>query len=200
MENLEKLIILFANKKGGVGKSTSTSYAAHAAKNNGCDACIVDFDPESTLYKQSQKLSLNVPVYLGDAENIRNQLKDLDHKMIFVDTPPQSEIIINRVAMVADEVIIPISPTAFDLDRLKNTMNLVAEVEETRNKPLLSILITKYRVGVNSASDVLDLLEADSKEFPLLKSKIRMLDRYVHYTEPTYLEEYEAVLKELGII
>lgn len=194
-------IIVLANLKGGVAKSTSTNHFAHAAQANGLDSCIVDFDPNATLYSQGQRLELGVPVYRGNLEDIVKQLKEeIEHDYIFVDTPPNNGDVITRLCLVADEVIVPISPTGYDLDLLAHTTRLISEVEGIRNTPLLSILITKFRLNLNSAKEALDKLGTNMEKFPVLDNRIRLLDVYSKYQRPTKLDEYEDVLKELELI
>ena len=191
------MILSLVSKKGGVGKSTSALGIASAWHQNNRDVCIVDYDPDATLYKLSQKIDLGLPVIVGDAQNVHKQLKNLNHKYVVVDTQPQSEAIISRVAGISDEVLTPLAPSGFDLDRLQDTVAIVEEVEAMRDKPLLSVLITKYRSGVNRSDEVIALLE--SQELPVLKSKIRLLDRYAAYGRMDYTDEYKTVLEELEI-
>jgi len=40
----------------------------------------------------------------------------------------------------------------------------------------------------------------EKREVPVVEAKIRNLTRYEAFTAPVYLDEYQAVLKELGII
>jgi len=191
------MILSLVSKKGGVGKSTSALGLASAWAANKRDVCIIDYDSNATLYKLGQKLDLGLQVIQGDADNVRTQLLSLDHEYIVVDTPPQSNEIILRVSNVSDEVITPLSPSGFDLDQLKDTISIVEEVEQTRTKALLSILITKYRQNVKRSSAVPELLT--TQELPVLKSKIRFLDRYTDYGRMTYLDEYTAVLQEMEL-
>ena len=191
------MILSLVSKKGGVGKSTSALGIASAWQHNNRDVCIVDYDPDATLYKLSQKIDLGLPVIVGDAQNVHKQLKNLEHEYVVVDTQPQSEAIISRVSGISDEVLTPLAPSGFDLDRLQDTVAIVEEVEAMRDKPLLSVLITKYRSGVNRSDEVIGLLE--SQELPVLKSKIRLLDRYAAYGRMDYTDEYKTVLEELEI-
>lgn len=195
------MIISLVNKKGGAAKSTSALNLGCTLQNHGHDVCIIDFDPDATLYVMSQDVDLGIPVYFGDAQNVKTQIEDIQkkHKYIVIDTPPNDEAIIMRVSGVSDEVIIPLAPTGFDLSRLRNTVALIEEVESMRGKNLLSILITRYRKGVNSNDKAVEEIERHD-DLPLLKSRIRFLDRYTVYKRPEDTEEYEAVLKELEIL
>ena len=95
-------------------------------------------------------------------------------------------------------MIIPIAPTGLDVGRLLTTVNTVANVERMRGQPLGSILITRYRQRLLVAREILDELE--QRGMPLLENRIRQLTEYERFDTPTYLDEYEAVLRELEVI
>ena len=99
---------------------------------------------------------------------------------------------------LCDEVIIPLTPTSFDLNRLSSTLKAIAEAEQRIGKALASVLLTRYSSGLKMAKDIKLLLE--EKKVPLLDTKIRDLTRYTSFTTPKYLEEYQAVLVELGVL
>ncbi len=196
----DKTVISYVSKKGGVGKSTSVVHTAHALHAAGKNVCIVDFDPDGTVYKQSKKSELLVPVLAGKIKTVSKQINELEYDYVVIDTPPQDESLITRVAQVSDDVITPLSPTSYNLDRLLDTVTLVEEVEALKQKPLLSVLITMFRSNVNSGKTILEALGELPQELPILDSKIRLLDRYTQYEAPTYLDEYTDVLKEIGIL
>lgn len=194
------MVISLVNKKGGAAKSTSALYLACTLQNYGHKTCVIDFDPDATLFVMSKDVELGIPVFFGDSQNVKKQVEKLkeEYTHIVIDTPPNDEAIIMRVSGVSDEVIIPLAPTGFDLSRLKNTIGLIQEIESMRGKALLSILITRYRKGVKSNEEAIAV--AENNELPLLKNRIRFLDRYTSYQRPEYMEEYETVLKELEIL
>ena len=200
-ENTPKIILL-VNLKGGAGKSTSVNHLAHAAHARGIDSCIVDCDPNRTLYSMGERITLSVPVYkvnVDDASEFES-IQELKHTYIFVDTPPNNSEIIKDLALIADEVIIPVAPTGFDIDLLEKTVRQVAKIEKARQVALLSILIIKYRLNVNSSEVSLATLKQRAGEYPVLDSVIRQLDVYTKYQKPEKLDEYIGVLRELELI
>jgi len=199
-KNTESHKIGVVSKKGGVGKSTTTLYIAYVLLKAGKSVCVVDFDPDATIYKQSIKTDIGLDVFRGEPKQVAKQLQSLNYEYVVVDTPPQDENLITRVSLVADDIITPLAPTGYNADRLLDTISLVEEVETTRQKPLLSILITMNRPNVNSVKSILETLKEHEKDLPVLESKIRFLDRYGIYGNPEYLDEYTAVVKELGIL
>ena len=193
------MVLSLVSKKGGVGKSTSVLAFASTWLEEGHKVCIVDFDPDATLYKLSQKTDLNLPVLAGNLTDVKGQIEKLkkEYPHIVCDTAPEGEQIM-RLSGVSDEVITPLSPSGFDLDRLQETIKIVEEVEAMRGTPLLSILITKYRSGVNRSDTLIEVLK--QQELPVLDNRVRLLDRYADYGRITYTDEYRAILKELEIL
>lgn len=191
-------IIALVNRKGGTSKTTSAAYIAEVLKSAGKDVIGIDLDPDSSWLKLKAAGGLKYNVLQGNKGNIKEQVKQLRVRYVVIDTPPNDGEIIYEVAAIADEVIAPLAPTVLDVGRLATTLKTVASVEEMRNKPLTSVLLVKWRSNYNITKEVEEALK--EKNIPLLKSRIKDLVRYRQDDSPTYLEEYEAVLKELEII
>ena len=189
--------IALVNRKGGTGKTTSSIYIAAALSAAGKQVTGIDLDPDASWLKLKSSGNLNYSVVAGDRENLSQQVQDLDSYTV-VDTPPNDEAIIYKVCLLADEVIVPLQSSLLDLARFVSTINSVAEVEQTRDKPLASVLLTMWRDSYKISKEVEDTLK--STQAPLLQKKIRHLVRYKQDDAPTYLDEYEAVLKELEIL
>ena len=84
------------------------------------------------------------------------------------------------------------------MNRLATTLSAVSHVEKMRQKPLTSILLTRWRDNVTIGREVREMLE--QKRMPLLDQPIRLLIRCEGFILPRYLDEYEAVLKELEVL
>lgn len=189
--------ITLVNRKGGVGKTTSAAYIAMCFHEAGKPVTGLDLDPEASLIKWHQTGSLPYPVVKGDLINLSSQIAELDSAVI-IDTPPNDELVIRQTAEVADEVMIPLAPTAQDANRLAGTLSIVAEVEKERQQPLASVLVVRWIERRLLSQEFLEALEQE--QVPLLDSKIRNLSSYQSFAMPTYLDEYQAVLKELELL
>lgn len=193
----EKLIITLVNRKGGVSKTTSTAYIAMCLHEAGKQVTAIDADSDKSLLKWSEAVSFPFPVIDVDKDNLISTVESLDG-FIVIDTPPNDGEIIYAAAGIADEVIVPISGTGLDVNRLATTLSAVSHVEKMRQKPLSSILLTRWRDNVTIGKDVLEMLE--KKKLPLIDQRIRLLTRYEGFILPRYLDEYQAVLKELEVL
>ena len=190
-------IISLINRKGGVSKTTSSVYLAMCLHQAGENVTGIDTDPERSWLKWHAAGVLPYPVLEGDRDTLTKQAKGLDG-FVVIDTPPNDGEIIYKTASVSDEVIIPLAATALDVNRLASTLNAVADVEEMRNRPLASVLLTKWQDSLIISKEVEAALA--EQEVPLLDTRIRNLTRYQGFDTPAYLEEYRAVLKELEVL
>lgn len=189
-------VIALVNRKGGTGKTTSAGYLAQIFHNrNGVIG--IDLDPDQSWLKWHRSGVLPYTVLSGDRDDLHAQVESLSSNVVVIDTPPNDEAVVFKAAGVANEIIIPLAPTTFDVGRLATTMKTIADVERLRGTPLASILLTRWKPNLKVAQDVVALLE--ERKAPLLTSRIRQLTRYTEFTTPDYLDEYEAVLKELEI-
>jgi len=192
-----KTIIALVNRKGGTGKTTSSIYISAALSSTGKQVTGIDLDPDASWLKLKSSGNLDYPVLIGDRENLSQQIQNLSGYVV-IDTPPNDEAIIYKVCLLADEVIVPLQSSLLDLARFISTINSVAEIEQSRNKPLASVLLTMWRDSYKISKEVEDTLK--STEAPLLQNKIRHLVRYKQDDTPAYLDEYQEVLKELEIL
>lgn len=223
MANSSTKIITITNKKGGTGKTTSAMYIASVLRGFGVVVGI-DLDPEASwyhLHKLEGKDVMGYDLYQGeiieresDNENIESdytarlikKLQDLIDQVkkeckpnyIVMDTPPNSEAVSYASSMVADEVIVPLAPTVHDMDRFLTVSLTIAQVEQHRKKAISSVLLTKFKGNLNVSKEVIKF--AEEYRLPLLETKIRDLVAYKENIVPAYLEEYEAVLHEIGVI
>ena len=191
------MIIALVNRKGGVSKTTSSGYLAAVLKEAGRTVTGIDTDPEKGWKKWHDTGALPYPVITGDHKNLGVLVREIEGDII-IDTPPNDGEIIYKAALLADEVIVPIAATGHDVNRLASTLITVADIEQSRGKPLASVLLTRWRGGLTIGKEVLDALT--EREIPILDARIRHLTRYESFTAPEYLDEYRDVLKELEVI
>ena len=196
MSNKRKIFAL-VNRKGGVSKTTSAAYLAMCLHQSGRQVTGIDTDSEKSWLKWHSAGVLPYSVIEGEGSSLRHQIEKIKGDVV-IDTPPNDGEVIYKAAGLADEVIIPLAPTALDVNRLASTLNVVADVEGMRDKALGSVLLTKWRDGLVISQEVQAALEEE--EVPLLETRIRNLTRYQGFSTPDYLDEYKAVLKELEVL
>lgn len=192
------MVITLANRKGGTGKTTSAAYIAQCLHQAGQNVLGLDLDDEQSWKKWWDTGALPYPVrVLGKKDDIGSHLDAHDGPVV-IDTPPNDGEVIYKVSIRSDEVIIPLSATSLDLNRLISTLQTVEEIEKMRRKPLASILFTRWQGQHVLSQDAAAAL--GKRNAPLLDTRVRQLTRYAGFGTPSYLDEYEAVLSELGVV
>lgn len=122
-------IIAIVSQKGGSGKTTLSVNIASAAEAVGAIALIIDTDPQATASQWGAWRSDRAPEVIDSAPP-RIQVKVEAAKaqgatFIVIDTPPHADSAASRAVEVADLVLIPCRPSAFDLAAIKTTVSLV---------------------------------------------------------------------------
>jgi chromosome partitioning protein len=121
--------IAIISQKGGAGKTTLALHLAAAAQDSGRVALIIDTDPQATA-SQWAAWREDAPPEVIDSPPPRlaakvNAAKEQGAEVIVIDTPPHADSAARAAVEVADLVLIPCRPSAFDLSAIQTTAKLV---------------------------------------------------------------------------
>jgi len=122
-------IIAIISQKGGAGKTTLALHLAAAAQDAGAVALIVDTDPQATA-SQWAAWRQDAPPEVIDSPPPRlaakiAQATGQGAELIVIDTPPHADSAARAAVEVADLVLIPCRPSAFDLAAIQTSAKLV---------------------------------------------------------------------------
>ena len=134
--------IVIVSQKGGAGKTTLAIHLAAAATAAGKSALILDTDPQATASQWSQwrggaepeVVDCGAPTLL--ALKLR-QAEQLGADVVVIDTPPHADIMAREACKLADLVLVPCRPQAFDLVAVETTAALVA----TSRRPAFVVFV-----------------------------------------------------------
>lgn len=121
--------IAIISQKGGAGKTTLALHLAAAAHDAGRTALVIDTDPQATA-SQWAAWREEAPPEVIDSPPPRlaakvGQAKAQGAEFIVIDTPPHADSAARAAVEIADLVLIPCRPSAFDLSAIQTTAKLV---------------------------------------------------------------------------
>jgi len=152
-------IIAVVSQKGGSGKTTLSVNLAAAAETAGAVALIIDTDPQATASqwgswrsdKAPEVIDSAPPRILAKVEAAKGQ----GATFIVIDTPPHADSAASRAVEVADLVLIPCRPSAFDLAAIKTTVSLVRLFD----KPAFVVFTAGPPIAPRMYEEVVELVQ-----------------------------------------
>jgi len=116
------------SQKGGAGKTTLALHIAVAAEQAGYSTVLLDMDPQGTAEAWSEWRKEAPPVVIPakTATLTRTLEKAAAHggDLVIIDTPPLAEAEARAAAKIADLVLVPCRPNAFDIHSIRTTTDL----------------------------------------------------------------------------
>jgi chromosome partitioning protein len=145
------VILILAQTKGGVGKSTLAVNLAIARAREGRDVLLVDADEQATAsdFTALRTERLGSPGYTAislTGAAVRTQVLRLADKYqdIIIDAGGRDTAGLRAGLTVADVALVPFQPRTFDIWTLDKVASLLNEVEGYRDKPLRSFAILNF--------------------------------------------------------
>lgn len=125
-------VIVLANQKGGVGKTTLAGNFAVAAELVGDGpAVLIDTDPQGSLSAwwnaRAAESPALAPAELASMPGTLRALAEARFAYAIIDTPPAITNAIRAVVALADLVVIPVRPSPHDLRAVGRTVEIAQE-------------------------------------------------------------------------
>lgn len=172
-------------------------HLAAVAHSLGNPVVVLDADNERSAFEWSVTGELKFNVERANPDGMARQARSLEQNsgVVIIDGPPNSRDLLWAAASVADHVLIPITPTGLDVNRLRSTIEVLLDIEASKDSLDTRILFTRWdgrKLLAREATEVLG-------DFPVMTARVRSLTRYEASfgTMPEYLEEYRNVWEEL---
>ena len=152
-------IIAVVSQKGGAGKTTLALHIAVAAERAGFSTAILDMDPQGTAERWSEWRKEEPPAVVAAKATTLNrrleQAKAAQGDLVVIDTPPLAQTEAREAARIADLILIPCRPSAFDLDAIRITADLANDIR----KPAFVVVNAGPPHGTSIYRDVAETVE-----------------------------------------
>lgn len=166
-------IIAVLNQKGGSGKTTIATHIARELQIQGYDVLLVDSDPQGSArdwaaVREEQPLSV-----VGiDRPTIERDIKNIAKKdFVVIDGAPQAADLAVSAIKASDFILIPVTPSPYDIWATADLVNLVKQrIEITDGKLQAAFVVSRAIKGTNIGKEIDEALAG--YELPILKSRI----------------------------
>ncbi len=205
------LTILVASSKGGAGKTTlSTQIAGHFAV-RGKSTVLVDADPQASSTRWCEKradLAAAVLPVNGCSRAFRKQLPE-DAERVIVDAPAGAMAAdLEPFLEIADAVLVPVLPSAIDLDATVAFLNSLAQSPRVKKGKLpVGLVANRVKSWTSVTQQTIEHLQAwpyplvaqlrDSQAYVLLVALGRCVDDYRSEAMRGHQEDFAPIYRWL---
>lgn len=148
--------IVFANSKGGVGKSTSAVLLAQVLAYRGAQVSLIDADPNQPLstwwMRDPECISGNLRLIPKVTENTINEVIDEEASksaFVLVDLEGSANLSVTYSIGRADLVLIPMQGSQLDADQTKRVIDLIGREERAFRRDIpYAVFLTRTSTAI----------------------------------------------------
>lgn len=168
-------VIVVANQKGGVGKSTVACNLAVAFATSGYKTLLVDTDPqESSLSFRAIREKDDIQAVAITKPTVHKDISRFDHQIIIVDAGGRDTATFRSAIMAAGNgvLIIPVLPSVYDIWATQDTINVLNEARAYID--IDAYILLNQLIKANIVKEAMDTLAevAESSNIKILNSKL----------------------------
>ena len=160
------MLILVANEKGGVGKTTLAVNLASIAAARGREVLLVDTDPMGSAsawgaVREEGDVQPRIPVVakVGRVGATLLSLKE-KHDVVIVDVAGKDSVEMRQALGVCDVALLPIQPATFDFWSLSRMASMLTEIEERTEVPVNAYALINRAHTNPAVKETLETIEA----------------------------------------
>jgi chromosome partitioning protein len=174
------MIIVIANSKGGVGKSTIAVHLAAWLQQHGHTVTLADCDTQQSSSEWAKEAAPEVrAVRLADPDEILDRLPTLAQQTDFVvaDGPGSNTETSRALLLRADFAIVPCKASMLEVRALAQATNVLRQAQDIRGgKPQALIVLSMVGKTYRLTQDMKDA--AAALELPLAKTALTLKQIY----------------------
>jgi len=155
--------ISIISQKGGAGKTTLAIHLAAEAAKSGLSVLILDTDPQATASKWSEWRGPGAEPEVVDCASPPllprkiDQAAELGADLVIIDTPPHADAMARAACKLADLILVPCRPQAFDLSAVETTADLVRSAA----KPAFLVFMSGPQRAPLTYKEATELVQGD---------------------------------------
>jgi len=159
-------VIAVLNEKGGAGKTTIATNLSRALQLQGKNVILIDSDPQGSArdwHAAAKEDNELLPVIAMDRPSQFKELSKITSSFdwAFIDGAPRTEELAIAGIKAADMVLIPVSPSPYDIWAAESLVELIkARQEITDGRPKAAFVVSRQIVGSRLSTEVRSALEA----------------------------------------
>jgi chromosome partitioning protein len=148
------LSVLVGNIKGGCGKTTIATHLAAAFAGQGFKTVIGDCDRQRSSLNWLRRRKPSLPAIAGLDWSKAVDEPSKDTQRLVIDAPAaMRHKAVEELILLADVVVVPVLPGAFDEDATAHFLAKLAEVKVVRkNKRVVAVVGNRLRLGTKASA------------------------------------------------
>ena len=156
--------ILVAGSKGGVGKTTIATHLAAYAALQGKATVIADADPQGSSTRWTQRRSILesavLPVDVHRKKNWEKLIPDGAEQVFVVAPAGAYGEDLERFIDLADAVVVPVLPSALDIEAIVGFLNTLSKVPRVHKRKLpVGLVVNRSKPWTNASQQAVEMLK-----------------------------------------
>ena len=191
--------VAITNLKGGTGKTTTAVHVASGLAAHG-RTLLIDADEQASASAWAALLEDRCPFDVitdsGADIHARHERRASTYAHVVVDAPPHDVAVVRSAIRIATDIVIPLSPSAMDVNRLWPMIDLATTVP-SRQPPRVVVLLTKVRPNTRTLRIARETLTEMGVPLAGVEIPQREAYRTAFGTVPNDPERYQLLVDEL---